>query len=128
MLRQKLDPSVVSLREIARFSRCLKFFIDYYKKKNYFERQKGNEKLEKIKSIIISIYICYYIRLTIKQAREEFDINLMKEFIILIINNNKDSNNNETDLLSKISNKEFIDDIKHRTKYPNLNILVKYLK
>ena len=128
LLKQKLDPSVVSLREIARFSRCLKFFIDYYKKKNYFERQKGNEKLEKIKSIIISIYICYYIRLTEKQAREEFDINLMNEFLILINNNKIDSNSNETDLLSKISNKEFIEDIKHRNKISQFKHFSKILE
>ena len=128
LLKQKFDPSVVSLREIARFSRCLKFFIDYYKKKNYFERQKGNEKLEKIKSIIISIYICYYIRLTEKQAREEFDINLMNEFLILINNNKIDSNSNETDLLSKISNKEFIEDIKHRNKISQFKHFSKILE
>ena len=129
LLRQKLDPSVVSLREIARFSRCLKFFIDYYKNKNDFEdHQKGNEKLEKIKSIIISIYICYYIRLTEKQAREEFDINLMNEFLILINNNTIDSNSNETDLLSKISNKEFIEDIKHRNKISQFKHFSKILE
>ena len=32
-LRKEFDPSVVSLREISNFSRCLRFFIDYYKKK-----------------------------------------------------------------------------------------------
>ena len=129
LLKQKLDPSVVSLREIARFSRCLKFFIDYYKNKNDFEdHQKGNEKLEKIKSIIISIYICYYIRLTEKQVREEFDINLMNEFLILINNNKIDSNSNETDFLSKISNKEFIEDIKHRNKISQFKHFSKILE
>ena len=56
--REKFDPSVVSLREISRFSRCLAFFIDYYNKKNnYYQKMndyyKSNNESENEKKIII---------------------------------------------------------------------------
>ena len=80
-LRTKFDPSTVSLREISRFSKCLNFFMDYYKKKNLFLKERGNEKIEKIKSIINSIYICYYIRLN--SSRNDFDRSLQEQFVQL---------------------------------------------
>ena len=143
-LKKKFDPSVVSLREIARFSRCLKFFIDYYKKKNEYENKKikesktiegnkkieGNQKLEKIKSIIISIYICYYIRLTEKQARQDFDKSLMNELVNLVnINTKKNEKEKvEVGLLSKIYNQEFLDDIKRRNKISQFEQFSKLLE
>ena len=62
-LRREFDDSVVSLREIARFTKCVEFFKDYFKKKNKFLNRQDNEKNNKIRSIICSIYLCYYIRL-----------------------------------------------------------------
>ena len=68
------DPSIVSLREIARFKTCVDFFMEYFLKKNDYikkndEKAKNikinldeTKKLNKIKSIICSIYLCYYIR------------------------------------------------------------------
>ena len=62
-LRNEFDDSVVSLREIARFTKCVEFFKEYFAKKNKFLDRDNNEKNNKIRSIICSIYICYYIRL-----------------------------------------------------------------
>lgn len=45
-----------------------------------------NEKIAKLKSIILYIYVCYYIRLTDRKDRNDFDI-IMKEDILNLINN-----------------------------------------
>ena len=63
-LRKTFDESVVSLREISRFKKCIEFFKKYFEIKNHFEERSNNEKNNKIRSIICSVYICYYIRLT----------------------------------------------------------------
>ena len=62
-LKNEFDDSVVSLREIARFTKCVEFFKEYFTKKNKFLERNNNEKNNKIRSIICSIYLCYYIRL-----------------------------------------------------------------
>jgi len=64
------DPSIVSLREIARFKTCVELFEDYFLKKNNQSKHsidKETEKVYKIKSIICSIYLCYYLRLKKKR-------------------------------------------------------------
>ena len=47
-LRKIFDYSIVSLREISRFSKCVEFFQEYYSKKNEYENEdndyKNNEK------------------------------------------------------------------------------------
>ena len=134
-LRKKLDPSCVSLREISRFSKCLFFFIEYYRNKNkYYKKMISensnvskykdlvnyhNENINKIKSIIVSIYICYYLRLTQKSDREEFEkndgLNLREKFYKLInLDKIKAQNDdiNTNDLFSFIENQDFINDIK----------------
>ena len=86
------DPSIVSLREIARFKTCVEFFLDYFSKKEKFiyenkikkhskdDEPKSNfeiddetKKLFKIKNIICSFYLCYFIRLTNEEIRFTFD-------------------------------------------------------
>ncbi len=88
-LRKTFDPSIVSLREMARFTKCCNFFMKYYAKKNNIKRNekldknndiKRNEKLDKINSIILSIYICYYIRLVDKKTRSNFESELNTYF------------------------------------------------
>ena len=44
-LREKFDPSVVSLREIARFNAFIQFFINYFSTKNKFLNIGNNEKI-----------------------------------------------------------------------------------
>ena len=64
------DPSIVSLRDISRFIKIVEFFQDYYQKKNDSHTMNDDKKkLYKIKSIICSIYLCYYIRLDDKKRR-----------------------------------------------------------
>ena len=74
------DPSIVSLREIARFKTCVEFFENYFLKKNdqIINNKVDDEtkKVNKIKSIICSIYICYYIRLTNEERRGNFEYTL----------------------------------------------------
>ena len=90
-IRDSNDVSSVSLREIRRFSIFYSFFIDYLKKKkeilnsnkifrkdafynniNFFEINKY--------AINLSIYICYYLRLTTKEDREKLSEKLSKHF------------------------------------------------
>ena len=95
-LRELFDPSVVSLREIFRFSKCVEFFQKYYTIKNDYEIElnenneikneyiNNKEKLYKIKSIICSIYICYYIRLS-DDKRTIFNCRL-REILLKLVN------------------------------------------
>ena len=138
-LRKILDPSCVSLREISRFSKCLVFFIEYFRKKNKYYKKMMDDKItnesgksiskdnylklfesynditEKIKSIIISIYICYYIRLTLKADRDYFDndedLKMKVKFLRLINFGKYDEERGSDDLFDSIENKDFKDDI-----------------
>ena len=86
-IRTKNDVSSVSLREIRRFGIFYNFFVEYLRnKKKIFGNMRQNEYFEKIDefykdltdfeiykySINLSIYVCYYLRLTKKEFREEF--------------------------------------------------------
>jgi len=104
-LRNTFDPSVVSLREIARFSKCLEFFQKYFTIKNNFERRSNNEKNNKLRSIICSIYICYYIRLTDDKKRNNFD-NLLRPALLKLIINKKNDNSEGKDLMEEIKDEE----------------------
>ena len=118
------DPSVVSLREIARFVKCVEFFQDYFFKKEDFikiEEQKEyssddeTKKLYKIKSIICSIYLCYYIRLTNEEKRGNFE-NKLQEILLQIANvycpENKE--NQIGNLTSKIRYQKLINEIRQK--------------
>ena len=48
---------------MTRFTKCCEFFVEYYKLKNQYKNLEENDELGKIKPIINSIYLCYYIRL-----------------------------------------------------------------
>ena len=102
------DPSIVSLREIARFTKCVEFFQDYFLKKY---NQKKNDiddetkKLYKIKSIICSIYLCYYIRLIDDQKRGSFNTELQQtllEIVNVYSEEKNDKNNKANNLFDKI--------------------------
>ena len=83
-LRNTYDASVVSLREIARFSKCMEFFQKYFTFKNENEERDNNKKNNKLRSIICSIYICYYIRLTNDTIRSNFNAELRYTLLKLI--------------------------------------------
>ena len=105
-LRNTFDPSVVSLREISRFSKSLEFFQKYFSIKNNFEKRSINERNNKIRSIICSIYICYYIRLTSDKKRSNFD-NLLRPFLLKLIINKKNENSEVKELMEEIKDEEF---------------------
>ncbi len=112
------DPSIVSLREIARFAKCVEFFKYYFLKKSNKIKQTLKEeirKLYKIKSIICSIYLCYYIRLINEDIRGKFDFELQKTIlkIVNVYSSEKNDEENKINLIDKIKNielkKELID-------------------
>ena len=116
------DPSIVSLREIARFTKCVEFFQDYFLKKKNQTKDKVDEetkKLYKIKSIICSIYLCYYIRLTNEEKRGEFDNNLQKTLLKIVnvyyeVNTEEEEEEVKGNLLDKIKYKKLYDEIRDK--------------
>ena len=89
-LRKYYDYSVVSLREIARFPKLVNFFMDYFRNKNEYlkattePKRKNNVKNNKIRSIICSIYLCYYIRLIDDFKRSNFELELKPKLLKLV--------------------------------------------
>ena len=112
------DPSIVSLREITRFTKCVEFFEDYFLKKNieknnYINRDK--KRVNKIKSIICSLYLCYYIRLINGEQRAEFDHKLQE--ILLELSNvysEKRSEDERKDLLNNIKYDPLYQDMREK--------------
>ena len=103
-LKNTFDYSVVSLRELSRFTKMCEFFKNtYYVKKNQFLGKNNNEELNKIKSIILSIYICYYMRLTDQKSNFENELQPIILELVNYKNNNKNINEEKGNLLSKIN-------------------------
>ena len=130
------DPSIVSLREIARFKTCVEFFLDYFSKKEKFiyenkikkhskdDEPKSNfeiddetKKLFKIKSIICSLYLCYFIRLTNEESRGKFDAE-MQEILLEITNiygeNKTEDEKKDNSLFSKIKYQKLSQDLRDK--------------
>ena len=119
-LKETFDPSIISLREISRFSKYVIFFEDYFSKKyEYLNKNYNNkEKLYKIKSIICSIYLCYYIRLIDETARTQFDIRLKRLLLKLVNWNTIEQKEDQIIIKENINNNEYeegslIDNIKY---------------
>ena len=113
-LRSTYDSSVVSLREIARFTKCVEFFKDYFTKKNNYENNKNNVKNNKIRSIICSIYLCYYIRLMDSRIRAKFDVNIRPILFELI--NKKKQKEEGGNIIDQIINEDFKNELASRPK------------
>ena len=94
-VRDKNDVSSVSLREIRRFSIFYNFFVEYLrKKKELFSNINQKEIFEQIDrtyknmtqddiykySINLSVFVCYYLRLTKKEFRDELSVKMNKHF------------------------------------------------
>ena len=94
-VREKNDVSSVSLREIRRFSIFYAFFVEYFRKnKILFENRDKNEVLDEvdsyhktmtkeeiyINSIKLSIYLCYYMRLSKKEFRKDLALKMNSIF------------------------------------------------
>ena len=80
-VRNNGDVSSVSLREIERFKKCYYFFEKYFKIKNKIKDEGINNEdydtiIIKKKSIILSIYTCYYMRLSDGDLRDQLNTNL----------------------------------------------------
>jgi len=113
-LRTKYDPSVVSLREISRFSKCIEFFQNYFTIKNNYLKRDNDEKNNKLRSIICTIYLCYYIRLTNKETRENFEA-VLRPILLQLVTGEKKIDNKGNILMDQIkSNKSFYDEITNR--------------
>jgi hypothetical protein len=105
-LRRTFDPSVVSLREMRRFKKIYHFLIEYFNNKKKLDKTKsGTEESTKLKSIIISIYLCYYIRLVDGTSRTNFDPELEDNFKKLVNYKSTSSEN-----ANNTTNKDVIDD------------------
>ena len=115
------DPSIVSLRELSQFTKCVKFFQDYFIYKNNQNKNSiddDTKKIYKIKSIICSIYLCYYIRLINDEERKKFD-NKLRKVLLELVNvyfEEKNDENNEN-----MKNSDLFDKIKYKP-------LKKYIK
>ena len=115
------DPSIVSLRELSRFTKCVEFFQDYFIYKNNQNKNSiddDTKKIYKIKSIICSIYLCYYIRLINDEERKKFD-NKLRKVLLELVNvyfEEKNDENNEN-----MKNSDLFDKIKYKP-------LKKYIK
>ena len=123
-LRNYFGESIVSLREISRFSKCFKFFQKYYTIKSEYENEinqikyketndEGSKiKLFKIKSIICSIYLCYYIRLNYEK-RAELDCILQDKLLKLVnVGEVEDCEEKGYGLLKLIKYKKLKNDLK----------------
>ena len=92
-IREKNDKSAVSLREIRRVNIFYEFFYNYLTlKKKFFKNQEQNElygedldfykKLDnyliQVYSLNLSIFVCYYLRITSKEQRKEFEQKMNK--------------------------------------------------
>lgn len=128
-LGNTLDESVVSLREIARFSKCVEISICYSKKrtennkiKNTDEKNKNN----KLRSIICSIYLCNYIRLTDDKKRNHFE-NELRPYFIENINGEDNKEGLSRNLKDEIK-KIFKDEIDSRPKEKIANNISDFLK
>ena len=142
-LREYFDPSVVSLRELSRFIKCVEFLQKYYKIKNEYENElnniiienlkyeKNKEKLYKIKSIICSIYLCYYIRLK-DDKRTIFNYRL-RNILLKLVNLGETDNKIkdekiEIDVRGNLIDEINYEELKYDLKEQNINQFSDFLK
>ena len=112
-LRKNFDSSVVSLREIIRFSKCVKFFQKYFTIKNNYKERENIERNNKLRSIICSIYICYYIRLSDDKKRSNFDIKI-RTILLNLINEELKFEDKGGDLIDQIKDENLQKEILSR--------------
>ena len=76
---KKGDVSSVTLREIKRFKEIFEFFNEKYFK--IYKKEENNDDVIEIKSIALSIYLCYYLRLPSNELREDYINEVIKKNI-----------------------------------------------
>ena len=117
-LRSKnFDLPIVSLRDINIFLKFFEFFDSYFIKKNKYEKRINNEKNNKLKSIICSIYLCYYFRLEDDETRSNFEYEL-RGILFELINNRNEEKKYKT-FIEQIENKDFKSEILTYSRYIN---------
>ena len=112
-LRENFDSSVVSLREIKRFTKCVEFFKKYFIIKNNYKERENIERNNKLRSIICSIIICYYIRLADDQKRSNFDIKI-RTTLLKLINDDLKLEDKGGELIEQIKDENFKKEILSR--------------
>ena len=70
-IRKNYDASSVSLREIRRFNIFFKFFIDYLKNKSIYKKNYTKTYDLLLAALNITLYLCYYLRISDKKIRED---------------------------------------------------------
>ena len=113
-LKEHCDTFTISLLEISRFVKCVKFFNDYFTQKNNYENRINNIKNNKLRSLICSVYICYFIGLTNDKKRHEFEI-ILRGMLIQLINKEKTKESSQN-LIDQIKNKDLKDEILSRSE------------
>ena len=79
-IRKQYDESSVSLREIRRFNIFYKFFLDYLKNKSLYKSYYGKTFDLLMGALNITLYLCYYLRISDKIIRENLAKILNKYF------------------------------------------------
>ena len=79
-IRENYDESSVSLREIRRFNIFYKFFLDYLKNKSLYKEYYSETFKLLIGALNITLYLCYYLRISDKKIRENLAEILDKYF------------------------------------------------
>ena len=79
-MRKNYDESSVSLREIRRFNIFFKFFLDYLKNKSIYKSFFEKTYNLLLGTLNITLYLCYYLRISDKKIRDNLAIILDKYF------------------------------------------------
>ena len=117
-LRQTFNSSFASLRDISRFIKLVKFFDDYFTKKNNYESRINNARNNKLRSIICSINICYFMKLKNDKWKTNFEI-ILRPALFYLINNEKTEEKN-INFLELIKNEELKTEIRSREEEKKL--------
>ena len=119
-LRKKYELIIVTLKDISKFVKLFKFFMKYYEIKEEFinKTDKQNKNLLfKIKSIICSIYICYYTHIINEMDKSHFNHEL-RPIMLKLVNSPEETDKNEerddfigVSLMDKIKYKPLKEDL-----------------
>ena len=91
----------------------MEFFQKYFTIKNEYEVRDNNKKNNKLRSIICSIYICYYIRLKNDRIRANFESSL-RYILLKLINNEDNIDLKGSKLMEQIKNQDLKKEISNR--------------